>query len=186
MTAESQDTGELYSCDEYGLKAYCRDVNDFPKAGVIFRDITNLLKDKGAFNRMVDSLSHRFHDQSIDIVASIEARGFIVGSAVAYRLGAGFVPVRKEGKLPWRTHKKTYALEYGEGVLEVHQDAISQGQRVLIVDDVLATGGTAKAVVELVHHLGGELVCVAVLIELPELGGRRLLQETPVYSLLRF
>ena len=168
------------------LKSHCRDIADFPKSGIIFRDISNLLKDKRAFSLAVDCISSQFKDDNIDIIASIEARGFIVGSAIAYKLGAGFVPVRKEGKLPWQTYKRTYELEYGEDTLEVHKDAITQGQRVLIVDDLLATGGTAKAVGELLEHLGGELVSIAVLIELTDLYGREKLGNIPVYSLLQY
>ena len=178
------NTGLSHQEDE--LKTYCRDVLDFPRKGIIFRDITNLLKDKYAFRKMIDKMSARFINAEVDIVVSIEARGFILGSALAYNLGAGFVPVRKEGKLPWNKICEQYSLEYGNDTLEIHQDAIEAGQKVLLIDDVLATGGTARAVANMIKQLKGDLVCGAFLIELLELEGRQKLEGIPVYSLMQF
>jgi len=168
------------------LKKYIQDVKDFPKEGIVFRDITPLLKDGEAFLRAVNKIAGRFADERIDLVCSIEARGFILGAAIAHALGAGFVPVRKQGKLPRDCHQAKYSLEYGTDSLEIHQDAIAPGQRVLIVDDVLATGGTAEAVVNLVQKMRGEIVCVAFLIELLELNGRKKLADVPACSLIQY
>lgn len=163
----------------------CRNVPDFPKKGIVFKDITPLLRDKKAFGQLIDQISDRYLDQDIDIVVSIEARGFILGPAVAYRLGAGVVPVRKRGKLPWRCYQETYDLEYGQDVVEIHQDAIKPGERVLIIDDLLATGGTVGAVINLVERLKGQIVEVAFLVELAALKGRERLKEYPVFSLIQ-
>jgi len=154
------------------LKSRIRHVPDFPKAGILFYDVTTLLRDPGGFRLAIDSMAAPFTGGGIDLVVGIESRGFILGSAVADRIGAGFVPVRKLGKLPAATIRASYALEYGTDSLEMHRDAISAGQRVLIVDDLLATGGTASAAVQLVKELGGVVAGVAVLIELAGLHGR--------------
>jgi adenine phosphoribosyltransferase len=171
---------------EKEFKDYIRNIPDFPKAGILFRDITTLLKDKQAFRRALDALVNKYKNKKIDKVVAVEARGFILGGAVAYRLGAGFVPVRKYGKLPWKTNSVTYELEYGTDTLEMHHDAISAGERVLIVDDLLATGGTVKAVTDLVKQLQGKIVGIAFLIELTDLKGKDKLKERPVYSLIKY
>jgi adenine phosphoribosyltransferase len=168
------------------LKALIREVPDFPKPGINFYDITTLLKDSAGLRRTLDALKERYKGASIDTVVGIEARGFFFAPAVAYSLGAGFVPVRKPGKLPYKTQQVEYALEYGTDKLEIHEDAISPGQRVLIVDDVLATGGTAKAVAELVGNLGGKLAGLSFVIELDFLNGRQKLQGHDIFSLLHY
>jgi adenine phosphoribosyltransferase (EC 2.4.2.7) len=168
------------------LKKYIRTIVDFPKPGINFRDITTLIKDKEAFKKSVDLLANDFKKQNIDFVVAVEARGFIFGAAVAYRLGAGFIPVRKKGKLPSKTVSATYELEYGADTLEIHEDAIASGSKVLIVDDLLATGGTAKAVAELVKKCGGQISGVAFLIELTDLKGKQKLKEYNPVSLIRF
>src|SRR5215207_3346405 len=154
------------------LKDKIRHVPDFPKAGILFYDITTLLRDPIGFKATIDSLSTPYVGQGIDVVIGIESRGFILGAAVAQRIGAGFIPIRKPGKLPARAIKETYDLEYGKDALEIHEDAVGAGQRVLIVDDVLATGGTAAAAVQLVRKLGGELHGLTFLIELLALKGK--------------
>ena len=172
------------TCDS--LKALVREVPDFPKPGILFYDITTLLKDKRGFAMLIDSLTEYYINKDIDLVIGIEARGFIFGPALAYRLNAGFVPVRKPKKLPAETVRWTYELEYGSGTLELHMDAIKPGERVVIVDDVLATGGTMKACIDLVRQLGGEIVGVAVLIELADLKGRDKLGDVEVHSVLTY
>jgi adenine phosphoribosyltransferase len=164
------------------LKRYVRDVPGYPQPGITFRDITPLLADKNVFKEVVDLMSRAWVERRPDLVAAIEARGFIPGAAIAVRLGAGFVPIRKVGKLPWKTIEEAYQLEYGSDQLQVHSDAIAPGQKVLIVDDVLATGGTAAAAVRLVRKLGGDVAGVQVLIELQELGGRDRLSGIEVVS----
>jgi adenine phosphoribosyltransferase len=154
------------------LKSKIRSVPDFPKAGILFYDITTLLQDPEGFHAAIDAMALPFVDQGIDLVVGIESRGFILGAAVAYRIGAGFTLVRKPGKLPSKTVKTTYALEYGTDSLEMHDDAIKPGQRVLIVDDLLATGGTARATTDLVKGMGGQVHALAFLIELVGLKGR--------------
>ncbi len=168
------------------LKQIIRDIPDFPKAGIIFKDITTLLADAKSFQRMVDLLSHRYVGQKIDKVVGVEARGFIIGAALAYKLGAGIVLVRKPGKLPSETFKKKYDLEYGSDTLEIHTDAIKKGERVLIADDLLATGGTMAAVVDMIGGMGGDLVECCFMAELEFLKGRERLPEGKVFSLLKF
>ncbi len=168
------------------LRARVREVPDFPKPGILFYDITTLLRDPSGFKQTIDCLSAPYRSQAIDLVVGIESRGFILAAAVADRIGAGFAPVRKPGKLPGTTIRETFSLEYGSDALEIHQDAIDRGQRVLIVDDVLATGGTARATVSLVRKLGGNLVGLAFLIELGGLNGRSRLGEERVFSLLKY
>ena len=168
------------------LKSKIRHVPDFPKAGILFYDVTTLLRDADGFKIAIDSLTNPYLDRGISLVVGIESRGFILGAAVADRLGAGFVPVRKVGKLPSLTVKVSYDLEYGSDSLEMHSDAIEPGQRVLIVDDLLATGGTARATVDLVKQLGGQVEGVTVLIELLELNGRARLIGEDVYAVLQY
>jgi len=167
------------------LKSYIRDIPDFPKKGIIFKDITPLLKEPKAFKRAVDEIAGEFKTEEIDLVLSVEARGFIFGAAVAYKLGVGLVPVRKKGKLPFKTHAVTYDLEYGQDTLEIHQDAIKKGANMLIVDDLLATGGTTRAVADLVEKLGGKVAGIAFVIELTALNGREKLKGYPIVSLIK-
>ena len=168
------------------LKQHIRHVPDFPKAGILFYDITTLLREPQGFQAAVDRLAEPYTSKQIDVVAGIESRGFILGAAVAQRLGAGFIPIRKPGKLPSKALTASYDLEYGKDALEIHEDAVQRGQRVLIVDDVLATGGTAGAAIELVGKLGGELRGVAVLIELLFLKGRSRIPGNDIYSVLQY
>ena len=164
------------------LKKYIRDVPDYPQKGIIFRDITPLLGEKNKFREVVELMSKAWQNDPPDLVAAIEARGFIPGAAIAVKLGAGFVPIRKTGKLPWMTVTESYDLEYGTDQLEVHSDAVQPGQKVLIVDDVLATGGTASAAVRLMRKLGADVVGVQVLIELGYLDGRQRLKDVRLIS----
>ncbi len=168
------------------FKSLIRGVPDFPKKGILFFDITSLLKERKAFSDAINALAARYRDQSIDLVLGVESRGFIFAPTLAYQLGAGFVPVRKPGKLPAETVKITYELEYGQDSLEIHRDAIREGQRVLVVDDLLATGGTAAAVIQLIRKLGGVVAGVAFLVELEFLNGRNKLKGYDVYSLLQY
>src|SRR5437764_2586848 len=168
------------------LKTKIRHVPDFPKAGILFYDITTLLQDPEGFRLAIDGVSMPFRDRRIDLVVGIESRGFIFGSAVADRIGAGFSPVRKPGKLPSSTVRATYDLEYGSDSLEMHADAVRNGQRVLIVDDLLATGGTARATMDLVKRLGGRIEGLAFLIELVALNGRAKLVGENVHSVLKY
>jgi adenine phosphoribosyltransferase len=168
------------------VSEHIRAIADYPNAGVTFRDITPLLGNAAAFGRAVDDLVSGFHDVAVDRVVGIESRGFILAAPVAYRLRAGFVPVRKAGKLPWEIEQQEYELEYGTDLLEVHRDALEPGERVLIVDDVLATGGTAAATIRLVERLGGEVVGLGFVIELGFLGGRRQLGDRDAVSLITY
>jgi adenine phosphoribosyltransferase len=168
------------------LKDRIRSVPDFPKAGILFYDITTLLQDAVGFRAAIDSLALPFLDRGIDVVVGIESRGFIFGAAVADRITAGFVPVRKPGKLPAKTVKAAYALEYGSDALEMHEDAIRPGQRVLIVDDLLATGGTARATTDLVTRMGGQVHALAFLIELAALDGRQKLAGEQIHAVLTY
>jgi adenine phosphoribosyltransferase len=168
------------------LKAKIRSVPDFPKAGILFYDITTLLRDKEGFQEAIAALTRPFERATIDLVVGVESRGFILGGAVADRLGAGFAPVRKKGKLPSKTVQETYDLEYGTDCLEIHSDAVQTGERVLIVDDVLATGGTAAATTALVRKLGGSVQSLAFLVELEFLNGRSKLGKEPIHSVLTY
>ena len=168
------------------LKSLIRTVPDFPKKGILFYDITTLLKDKGGFATLIDALAaHYIGVREVDLVLGIEARGFIFGPALAYRLNAGFVPVRKPGRLPYETIRADYELEYGEASLEIHVDAVRPGQRVLVVDDLLATGGTVAATIGLIGRQGGVVAGVGFLVELAFLDGRKRLGNLPVHSVLR-
>ena len=167
------------------LKRHIRDIPDFPKPGIVFKDITPLLADGGAFRAAIDALVEPYRGR-VDMVLGIESRGFIVGSAAAYALGTGIAVVRKPGKLPYRTHRANYALEYGTDGLEIHHDAIGNGHRVLLVDDLLATGGTAGAAIQLVERCGGRVVACAFLIELGFLDGRSRLRGHEVHALMAY
>jgi adenine phosphoribosyltransferase len=168
------------------LKKLIREIPDYPKPGILFYDLTTLLQDPRGFHSLVDQLCDHYEGKKVDIVAGIEARGFIFAPALAYRLGAGFVPVRKPKKLPWKTTSITYQLEYGSDSLEIHRDAVRPGHRVLLCDDLLATGGTAAAAVGLIRQLGGEVVGGAFAVELSFLQGRAKLAGIDVFSLLKY
>src|ERR687893_710730 len=170
------------------LKASIRSIPDYPKPGIMFRDITTLLGDAQAFRRAVDELVHPYAGGKADKVAGIEARGFILGGAVAHQLSAGFVPIRKRGKLPHETVRVSYLLEYGEDEIEMHADALVKGERVVLVDDLIATGGTAEGAVKLLLHLGAEVLAACFIIDLPELGGAEKLRklDVPVRTLVSF
>lgn len=168
------------------LKAKIRHIPDFPKPGILFYDITTLLRDREGFHEVVEAMAAPFDGKGIDLVVAIESRGFILGGALADRLGAGFVPVRKPGKLPARAVRESYALEYGTDSLEMHEDAVGHGHKVLIVDDVIATGGTAKATASLVRKLGGDLQGLVFLIELEFLKGREQLNGEQIHSVLKY
>jgi adenine phosphoribosyltransferase len=186
MPEETGSINPAASIDVEALKALVRTVPDFPKPGILFYDITTLLKDKTGFAKLIDALADHFIGQKIDLVLGIEARGFIFGPALAYRLNAGFVPVRKPRKLPAPVARVTYELEYGADSLEIHLDAIEPGQRVVLVDDLLATGGTMEATVKLVRQLGGEIAGLAFAVELDFLKGRSRFPEFDVFSLLHY
>jgi adenine phosphoribosyltransferase len=170
--------------DVAALRQKIRDIKDFPTEGILFKDITTLLRDGPAWRYAVDSLAKRYQDDRVDLVVGVESRGFIFGGAIAHQLEAGFVPVRKLGKLPAKTIEVEYELEYGRDALAMHEDAITRGQRVLAVDDLLATGGTMAATLRLVEQLGGQVVGVAFMIELAFLHGREKLKTYPVHSLI--
>ena len=168
------------------LKKLIREIPDYPKPGILFYDITTLLRDQRGFHTLVDRLCEHYDGKKVDVVAGIEARGFIFALALAYRLGAGFVPVRKPKKLPWKTASVTYQLEYGSDQLQIHEDGVRRGQSVLICDDLLATGGTAAAAVNLVRQLGGDVIGAAFALELNFLHGRAKLPGVDVFSLLKY
>jgi adenine phosphoribosyltransferase len=168
------------------LKKLIREVPDWPKPGILFYDLTTLVKDPGGLRTVVEGLADRYHNSKIDVVAGIEARGFILAPAVALRLGTGFIPIRKPKKLPWKTARVTYDLEYGTDTLEIHQDAVHPGERVLLLDDLLATGGTAAAATALIRQLGGEVAAAAFVVELTFLNGRSKLPGLEVHSLLHY
>jgi adenine phosphoribosyltransferase len=174
----------MRNMDVADLRAKIRDIKNFPSEGILFKDITTLLKDGPAWRFAVDSLANRYQDERVDVVVGVESRGFIFGGAIAHQLRAGFVPVRKVGKLPAKTIEVEYELEYGRDALAMHEDAISPGQRVLAVDDLLATGGTMGATLRLVEQLGGRVVGVAFMIELAFLHGREKLKNYPLHSLI--
>jgi adenine phosphoribosyltransferase len=168
------------------LKKLIREIPDYPKPGIVFYDLTTLLKDKNGFRTLIEKLCAHYAGRTVDLVAGIEARGFIFAPALAYRLGAGFVPVRKPKKLPWKTAQVSYQLEYGADALEIHQDAVRPGQRVLVCDDLLATGGTAAATVKLVRQLGGDVIGAGFAVELNFLNGRARLAGLDVFSLIQY
>jgi len=168
------------------LKKHIRDIPNFPKEGIIFKDISTLLKNREAFKTSIDILAKKFKKKRIAYVVGVEARGFIFGSALAYKLGAGFIPVRKKGKLPHKTCSITYQLEYGTDTLEMHEDAIPADARVLLVDDLLATGGTIKAVIDLIQRQKARIVGVAFIVELQFLKGKEKLKDLPIYSIIQY
>ncbi len=168
------------------LKSLIRDIPDFPVEGILFRDITTLLKDGAGWKRAVDAIYERFKDARIDKVVSIEARGFLLGGVLAYKFGCGTVPLRKPGKLPWEKLSESYDLEYGSATIEMHRDAVDEGDRVLVVDDLLATGGTARAAANLVEKAGGEVIAVAFLIALTDLEGAKLLDKYEVFAVINY
>ena len=168
------------------LKMKIRNVPDFPKKGIVFRDITTLLSDSGAFKYSVDKMTEQYKGEDIDLIIGAEARGFIFGALLAYNLGTGFIPIRKPGKLPYKTCETSYDLEYGKNILQMHVDAVKKGDRVLIVDDLVATGGTAKAKADLVEKMGGEVLGFCFLIELEFLNPRKVLEGYEVFSLIKY
>lgn len=168
------------------LKSSVRSIVDWPIKGVIFRDLTTLMKDPEALKESCDILYERYKDQNIDKIVGIDARGFVFGAVLAYKLGIGFIPVRKKGKLPADTIEESYSLEYGSGTLEIHKDSINEGERVVIVDDLIATGGTAGATVNIVRKLGAEIIECAFLIELPDLKGRDQINDCDVFAMMEF
>ena len=170
----------------HDFSRFIRDIPDFPKAGIIFKDITPLIGNANAFHRVLDEFALRYKFERIDVVAGTEARGFIFGTALAYRFGAGFVPIRKKGKLPYGTHEASYNLEYGSDTLEIHRDAFPKRSRVLLCDDLLATGGTLAASVDLIEKLEGHIAGIAVLIELTELNGRAQIPDYDIFSLIKY
>ena len=168
------------------FKSAIRDIPDYPKEGILFRDITTLIKDREPYPALIDELAESLRDLEIDAVVGPEARGFIIGAPVAYAIRAGFIPARKAGKLPCETEKAEYSLEYGTAALEIHKDAIKNGMRVAIVDDLLATGGTAKAVAELIERMGGEVVALRFAVELCDLPGRETLSDYDVDAIIKY
>ncbi len=170
------------------IKELIRTIPDYPKKGIMFRDVTTLLSDAKGFGAMIDQFKTRYQNQKIDLIAGIEARGFIVGSALAYALNIGFIPIRKKGKLPGKTISESYQLEYGTDTIEVHEGSIAKGQQVLLMDDLIATGGTALAAASLINKLGGDLVEAAFIVDLPDLGGHKKLiqKDIKVFTLCEF
>lgn len=168
------------------LKKHIRDIPNFPQEGIIFKDISTLIKNKEAFKKSIDVLAAKFKKEKVEYVVGVEARGFIFGAALAYKLGAGFIPVRKKGKLPYKTKSVTYQLEYGSDTLEIHEDAVPKNAKVLLVDDLLATGGTVKAVTDLLRSQKAKIVGVAFLVELKFLNGKERLKDLPVYSIIQY
>lgn len=168
------------------LKDYIRNIPDYPKKGILFRDITTLLQNKDAFKFAIDKMSEQVSNEKIDFIVGAESRGFLIGAALAYKMNCGFIPVRKKGKLPYKTISEEYALEYGTDTLFMHEDAIKKGERVLIVDDLIATGGTALAMIKMVEKLGGIVVGSSFLIELKELDGRKEISKYPVNVLIQY
>ena len=168
------------------LSKFIRTIPNYPKPGIMFKDITPLLRNAPVFNAVIEVYANHYKNEGVDIIAGPEARGFIFAAALAYRMGAGFVPIRKKGKLPYDIYEVTYDLEYGDDTLTIHQDAFSKGSRVLLCDDLLATGGTLAATIELVEKLGGDIVGIALLIELTELNGREKLGNLPIFSIFEF
>jgi adenine phosphoribosyltransferase len=164
------------------LKSLIRTIPDYPKPGIMFRDVTTLLRDADGFRRAIIAMAKPFEASRPDAVAGIEARGFILGGAVADRLGCGFIPIRKKGKLPWKTIGQEYTLEYGVDAIEIHEDAIGRGERILLVDDLIATGGTAEAAVKLIRRSGGEVIGASFIVDLPELGGMTRLAQSGISS----
>ncbi len=168
------------------LKDYIRNIKDYPKEGILFRDITTLLKDKDAFKLAIDKMAEQVKDKKIDLIVGAESRGFLIGSALAYRMNCGFIPVRKKGKLPYKTISEEYSLEYGTDTLFMHEDAIKKGDNVLVVDDLIATGGTALAMIKMVEKLGGNVIGSSFLIELEELNGRKEIEKYPINVLIKY
>ena len=185
MGADRNQQG-IAPADHLDLKRYIRDIPDFPTRGILFRDITPLLQHGSAFRQAIRMLAARHQGSRPDAVVAIESRGLIVGSALAYELGVGVVPVRKKGRLPHKTYRASYTLEYGQDTLEIHQDGLAKGARVLLVDDLLATGGTMGATIQLIEQCGGRIVELAFLIELTALNGRERLAPHPVISLIQY
>ena len=168
------------------LKETIRSIPGWPIEGVIFRDITTLMQDGDAYRKACDTLYERYRDKEVDKIVGIDARGFVFGAVLAYQLGVGFIPVRKKGKLPWKTIEETYTLEYGEDTVEIHQDAIQKGEKVVVVDDLIATGGTIGATVKLVEKLGADIIECAFIVELPDLNGREQIPGCPVFAITEF
>ena len=168
------------------LKDYIRSIQDYPKEGILFRDITTLLKDKDAFKLAIDKMAEQVKDKKVDLMVGAESRGFLIGSALAYKMNCGFIPVRKKGKLPYKTISEEYALEYGTDTLYMHEDAIKKGDNVLVVDDLIATGGTALAMIKMVEKLGGNVIGSSFLIELEELNGRKEIEKYPINILIKY
>ena len=168
------------------LEEYIRNIPNFPKEGIIFRDVTTVLQDKDGFKLAIDSMQKEIEDADFDIVIGAESRGFIFGAPIAYNLNKAFVPVRKKGKLPYKTIEQTYDLEYGQATVEIHEDAIKPGQKVVIVDDLIATGGTIEAMIKLVERLGGKVVRICCLVDLPDLKGKEKLSKYDIRTIIEF